>query len=56
MQEVVKTRHSTIEGVMMAVKRLDVPINGQCHLRSAPHGKSSGPAAAASGGHFEHTL
>ena len=42
MQEVAKTRHSAIEGVMMAVNRLDVPINGQCHLRSAPHDKSCG--------------
>ena len=56
MQEVAKTRHLTIEGVMLAVNRLDVHINGQCHLRNAPHEKSSGPAAAASGGHFEHTL
>ena len=31
---------------MMAVNRLDVPINGQCHLRSAPHDESSGPAVA----------
>ena len=56
MQVVTKTRHSTKEDVMMAVNRLDIHINGQGHLENVPHEKSSGPATAASGGHFEHTL